>query len=58
MGEVIEDRYENNEPQQEQELEQFFVDGDDYVDVATDHIVDDIVEANVATNLATNAMSN
>ncbi|KAH0763467.1 hypothetical protein KY290_019540 [Solanum tuberosum] len=57
MGEVIEEEVYENEPYQEQELEQFFADGDDYVQLATDHIIDDIVDANVATDLATNAMS-
>lgn len=54
MGEVIEEEevYEN-EPYQEEKLEHFFADSDDYVQLATDHIVD----ANVATDLATNAMS-
>ncbi|KAH0679265.1 hypothetical protein KY284_020350 [Solanum tuberosum] len=58
MGEVLEEEeVDENEPYQEQELEQFFADGDDYVQLATDHIINDIVDANVATNLATDAMS-
>ncbi|XP_070020461.1 uncharacterized protein [Nicotiana sylvestris] len=51
MGEeVVEDEVYENEPYQEQELEQFFGDGDEYVQLATDHIIDDVVETNVATN--------
>ncbi|XP_070048559.1 uncharacterized protein [Nicotiana tomentosiformis] len=53
MGEeVVEDEVYENEPYQEQELEQLFGDGDEYVQLATDHIIDDVVETNVATNLA------
>ncbi|XP_019264921.1 PREDICTED: uncharacterized protein LOC109242523 isoform X2 [Nicotiana attenuata] len=53
MGEeVVEDEVYENEPYQEQELEQFFSDGDEYVQLATDHIIDDVAKANVATNLA------
>ncbi|XP_016482962.1 uncharacterized protein LOC107803711 [Nicotiana tabacum] len=53
MGEeVVEDEVYENEPYQEQELEQFFSDGDKYVQLAKDHIIDDVVEENVATNLA------
>ncbi|OIS98533.1 hypothetical protein A4A49_24552 [Nicotiana attenuata] len=53
MGEeVVEDEVYENEPYQEQELEQFFGDGDEYVQLATDHIIDDVVETIVATNLA------
>ncbi|XP_070019526.1 uncharacterized protein [Nicotiana sylvestris] len=53
MGEeVVEDEVYENEPYQEQELEQFFGDGDEYVQLATDHIIDDVVETNVATNVA------
>nr|XP_009782047.1 PREDICTED: uncharacterized protein LOC104230850 [Nicotiana sylvestris] len=53
MGEeALEDEVYENEPYQEQELEQFFGDGDEYVQLATDHIIDDVVETNVATNVA------
>ncbi|KAH0658063.1 hypothetical protein KY285_026488 [Solanum tuberosum] len=57
MGEVMEEQVYENEPYQEQELDQFFADGDEYVQLATDYIIDDTVEAYVATNLATDAMS-
>lgn len=57
MREVIEEEVYENEPYEAQELEQFFVDGDDYVQLATDHITDDIVESNVATNQEADAMS-
>ncbi|XP_075084789.1 uncharacterized protein LOC142168035 [Nicotiana tabacum] len=58
MGEeVLEDEVYENEPYQEQELEQLFGDGDEYVQLATDHIIDDVVETNVATNLAAGAYS-
>ncbi|XP_015166236.1 uncharacterized protein [Solanum tuberosum] len=57
MGEVMEEQVYENEPYQEQELDQFFTDGDEYVQLATDYIIDDTVEANFATNLATDAMS-
>ncbi|KAG5632405.1 hypothetical protein H5410_004122 [Solanum commersonii] len=49
MGEVMEEEVYENEPYQEQELDQFFTDSDEYVQLA-------IVEVNVATNLATYAM--
>ncbi|KAM3323274.1 hypothetical protein P3S67_004425 [Capsicum chacoense] len=57
MEEVVKEDVYENEPYQVQELEQFSVDGDDYVQLATDHIIDDIVEANIATNQAADAMS-
>ncbi|KAF3624313.1 putative mRNA cap guanine-N7 methyltransferase 2-like isoform X1 [Capsicum annuum] len=50
MGEVLEEEIYENEPYQAQELEQFFVDGDGYAQLATDHIIDDIVESNVTSN--------
>ncbi|KAK4737515.1 hypothetical protein R3W88_001212 [Solanum pinnatisectum] len=50
MGEVMEEQVYENESYKEQELDQFFADGDEYVQLATDYIIDDIVEANVATN--------
>lgn len=58
MDEVIEDEVSENEPYQKQEFDQFFTDGDEHVQLATDHIIDDIVVTNAATNLVTNAMSN
>ncbi|PHT51605.1 Retrovirus-related Pol polyprotein from transposon TNT 1-94 [Capsicum baccatum] len=57
MREVMEEEVYENEPYEAQELKQFFVDGDDYVQLATDHITDDIVESNVATNQEADAMS-
>ncbi|KAM3358034.1 hypothetical protein P3S68_020965 [Capsicum galapagoense] len=57
MGEVLEEEVYENEPYQAQELEQFFVDGDGYAQLATDHIIEDIVESNVASNQEADAMS-
>ncbi|XP_060171665.1 uncharacterized protein LOC132602887 [Lycium barbarum] len=55
MGEeVVEDEVYENEPYQEQDLEQYFGHGDEYIQLATDHVIG---EANVATNLRVDAMS-
>ncbi|XP_075076271.1 uncharacterized protein LOC142162942 [Nicotiana tabacum] len=53
MGEeVVEDEVCENEPYQEQELEQFFGHGDEYIQLATDHQIN---EENIVTNLAADA---
>nr|XP_009604513.1 uncharacterized protein LOC104099278 [Nicotiana tomentosiformis] len=50
--EVVEDEVYENEPYQEQELEQFFGHGDEYIQLATDHLIN---EENVVTNLPADA---
>jgi len=46
MGEIVEEVYEN-EPYQDQELEKFYNNDNEYVQLATNHLDDSIPDSNV-----------